>query len=129
MVCMRTIWVMVLALVSLPVFAADCRLTVQVNSADTGKPIDRASVVVNFKHGLNVNMKKIVTNWETKTSQDGASKLPPMPQGTITVQVIAQNYQTAGDTYELTEKEQTITIRLKRPQAQYSEDSKSKSIK
>lgn len=129
MVVMRTIWVMVLALVSLPVFGADCKLTVQVNSADTGKAIDRASVVINFKHGLNVNMKKIVTNWETKTNQEGKVTLPTMPQGTITVQVIARNYQTAGDTYELTEKDQTINIKLKRPQAQYSEDSKSKSIK
>ena len=117
---------MVLALASLPLFAANTKLTVQVNSADTGKPIDRASVVVKFRHGLNVNMKKIVTNWETKTNQDGKVTLPTMPQGEITVQIIAPNYQTAGDVYQLTEEEQTITIKLNRPQAQYSEDAKKK---
>jgi len=126
MYLMRTLWVMVLALASLPLFAANTKLTVQVNSADTGKPIDRASVVVKFRHGLNVNMKKIVTNWETKTNQDGKVTLPTMPQGEITVQIIAPNYQTAGDVYQLTEEEQTITIKLNRPQAQYSEDAKKK---
>jgi hypothetical protein len=34
--------------------------------------------------------------------------------------VIADDYQTFGDEYELTEPEQTITITLKPPQKQYS---------
>jgi 5-hydroxyisourate hydrolase-like protein (transthyretin family) len=123
---MRTLWVTVLALLSLPALAAETKLTVQVNSADTGKPIDRASVVVKFRHGLNVNMKKILTNWETKTNQDGKVTLPTMPQGEITVQVIAANYQTFGDVYQLTDAQQTISIKLNRPQAQYSEDAKQK---
>ena len=123
---MRTLWVMVLALFSAPAFAANTKLTVQINSADTGKPIDRASVVVKFRHGLNVNMKKIVTNWETRTNQDGKVTLPSMPQGEITIQVIAANYQTFGDVFQLTDPDQTISIKLNRPQAQYSEDAKKK---
>ncbi|MDQ1471468.1 MAG: hypothetical protein QOJ99_2948 [Bryobacterales bacterium] len=125
---MRTLWVIVLALCSLPFLASaeDTRLTVQVNSVDTGKPIDRASVVVRFRHGLNVNMKKMITNWETKTNQDGKVSLPPMPHGEITVQVIAANYQTFGDVFQLTDPQQTISIKLNRPQAQYSEDAKTK---
>jgi hypothetical protein len=127
---MRTVSVIVLALCSLPFSALceDTRLTVQVNSAETGKPIDRASVVVKFRHGLNVNLKKIVTNWETRTNQDGKVTLPPMPHGEITVQVIAANYQTFGGVFELTDTEQTIPIKLNRPQAQYSEDAKTKTI-
>jgi hypothetical protein len=125
---MRTVWVIVLALCSLPflAMAEDTRLTVQVNSAETGKPIDRASVVVKFRHGLNVNLKKIITNWETRTNQDGKVTLPPMPHGEITIQVIAANYQTHGDVYQLTDAEQTISVKLNRPQAQYSEDAKKK---
>jgi hypothetical protein len=125
---MRTPWVIVLALCSLPflALAEDTRLTVQVNSVDTGKPIDRASVVVRFRHGLNVNLKKMITNWETKTNQDGKVSLPPMPHGEITVQVIAANYQTFGDVFQLTDAEQTIYIKLNRPQAQYSEDAQTK---
>jgi len=103
------------------------RLTVQVNSADTGKPIDRASVIVNFRHGLNpVKMKKIITNWETKTSQQGSVTIPEIPMGEVTIQVIAQHYQTFGDVYQLTMPNQTIEIKLNPPQKQYSEDAKSK---
>jgi hypothetical protein len=130
---MRTIWVMFpiwmifLLLVGLPLVAANSTsLTVQVNSADTGKPIDRASVVVNFRHGRNVNMKKILTNWETKTNQQGNVTIPAIPHGEVTIQIIAENYQTFGDVYQLDQDQQTVTIRLNRPQAQYSEDSKKK---
>lgn len=103
------------------------KLTVQVNAVDTGKPVDRASVIVRFRHGLNpVKMKKIITNWETKTSQQGAVTIPEIPMGEVTIQVIAQHYQTFGDVFELTMPEQTIAIKLNPPQAQYSEDAKEK---
>jgi hypothetical protein len=103
------------------------RLTVQVNSSDTGKPIDRASVIVKFRHGLNpVKMKKIVTNWETKTGQQGTVLIPEIPMGEVTIQVIAQHYQTFGDVFQLTMPEQTIAIKLNPPQPQYSEDAKDK---
>ena len=103
------------------------RLTVQVNAVDTGKPIDRASVIIRFRHGLNpVKMKKMITNWETKTSQQGSVTVPEIPMGEITVQVIAQHYQTFGDVYELTMPEQTIAIKLNPPQPQYSEAAKDK---
>jgi hypothetical protein len=104
------------------------KLTVQVNSAVTGKPIDRASVIVKFRHGLNVNMKKIQTSWETKTNQEGRVVLPSIPQGEVQIQIIAPNYQTFGDIYVTDKPEQTIEIKLNPPQAQYSEDDKSKTV-
>jgi len=123
---MRSLRVTVCALLAAAlIFAIDMtKLTVQVNSIDTGKPIDRASVIVRFRHGRNVNLKKIVTNWETKTNQEGSVSIPSIPQGEVTIQVIAQNYQTYGDVYQLDEANKVITIKLKRPQAQYSEDAK-----
>jgi uncharacterized GH25 family protein len=125
---MRTIWAILILLCGLPLVAANptTKLTVQVNSADTGKPVDRASVIVNFRHGRNVNMKKILTNWETKTDQQGHVSIPAIPQGEVTIQIIAQNYQTFGDVYQLDQVEQTVTIKLNRPQPQYSEDSTKK---
>jgi hypothetical protein len=91
-----------LALFSVPAGAADStKLTVQVNSAATGKPVDRASVVVRFRHGRGVNLKKVLTSWETKTNQEGNVSIPSIPQGEITVQVIAENFQTFGDVYQL----------------------------
>lgn len=133
---MRTFRVPVLILLSLvlvPLFGAalfganGTKLTVQVNSADTGKPVNRASVIVRFRHGLNpVKMKKMITNWETKTSQEGLVTIPEIPMGEVTIQVIADHYQTFGDVFQLTMPEQTIAIKLNPPQAQYSEDSKTK---
>ena len=122
---MKTLLGIALLLCGTPAFTADStRLTVQVNSADTGKPVDRASVVIKFRHGRNINLKKIVTNWETKTNQEGSVTIPSMPQGEVQIQVIAQNFQTFGDIYQLTQPEQTVSIKLNRPQAQYSEDAK-----
>jgi len=107
--------------------APGTKLTVQVNSVDTGKPIDRASVIVRFRHGLNpVKMKKILTSWETKTNQMGNVTIPEIPMGEVTIQIIAEHYQTFGDVFELNMPDQTITIKLNPPQAQYSEDAKSK---
>jgi hypothetical protein len=125
---MRTLFVTALLLCALPVFGGSgTRLTVQVNAIDTGKPIDRASVIVRFRHGLNpVKMKKIITNWETKTSQQGSVTIPEIPMGEVTIQVIAQHYQTFGDVFQLNMPEQTVAIKLNPPQAQYSEDSKDK---
>jgi 5-hydroxyisourate hydrolase-like protein (transthyretin family) len=118
-----------LALVALAIAAAAAtvnmtKLTVQVVSADTGKPVDRASVIVRFRHGIGVNLKKIQTNWETKTNQQGLVSIPAIPQGEVTIQVIATDYQTFGEVYQLLKDSETVAIKLNRPQAQYSEDAK-----
>jgi len=116
--------VLALLLCSLPLLAGPgTKLTVQVNAVDTGKPIDRASVIVRFRHGLNpVKMKKIITNWETKTNQMGSVTIPEIPMGEITIQIIADHFQTFGEVFQLSEPQQTIAIKLNPPQAQYSED-------
>jgi hypothetical protein len=123
---MRNVRIALLTLVILPLFGASgTHLTVQVNSATTGRPIDRASVIVQFRHGLNpVKMKKMVTRWETKTSQEGSVAIPELPMGEVQIQVIAPHYQTYGDIFQLTMPQQTIAIKLNAPQAQYSEDAK-----
>ena len=67
-------------------------------------------------------MKKITTCWETKTNQMGSVTVPEIPMGEVTVQMIASNYQTFGDVFQLNQPEQTVAIKLNPPQAQYSED-------
>lgn len=86
------------------------------------RPIERASVVVRFVQGRSVVKlgKQVRTNWETRTNQDGAVKIPSIPQGKILVQVIAKGYQTYGQVHEIDEEEKTIEIKLKPPQPQYS---------
>ncbi len=88
-----------------------------------GKPVERASVVVRFVEGRSIAKlgKKIRTNWELRTNQDGVAKIPPVPQGKILIQVIAKGYQTFGETYDVNEDEKTIEIKLNPPQPQHSE--------
>jgi 5-hydroxyisourate hydrolase-like protein (transthyretin family) len=126
---MRAVLVLLTFVAALMLSAADpTKLTVHVISALNGKPVDRASVIVRFKEGLGVNLKKIQTSWETKTNQDGNVTLPSMPQGKVEIQIIASNYQTFGDMFVTDKPEQTIEIKLNPPQEQYSEDAKTKTV-
>ena len=107
---------------ALPLIGADMTtLTIEVKSPG-GKPIDHASVIVKFVSGHSVVKlgKKIRTEWELQTNQDGRAKIPPIPQGTILVQIIAKNYQTFGQTFDVDQPEKTIEIKLNSPQPQYT---------
>lgn len=120
----RFAFLAVLMVPAVPIIAAGddmTRLRIEVTGL-SGKPVDRASVVVHFVEGRSKIKfgKKIITHWELRTNQQGIAKIPPIPQGKIRVQVIAKNYQTFGDTFEITEPEKTLTIKLNPPQPQYS---------
>jgi 5-hydroxyisourate hydrolase-like protein (transthyretin family) len=122
-------FLLISGLAALTLTAADpTKLTVHVTSAVNGKPVDRASVIVKFREGTGVNLKKIITSWETKTNQDGKVTLPTMPQGKVQIQIIATNYQTFGDVFVTDKPEETIEIKLNPPQPQYSEDSKTTTV-
>ncbi len=116
-------WVTGLLLCALMPLAAapTTKLNIHVTSP-TGKPVDRASIIIKFVKGREKMKlgKRDRRTWETKTDQLGTAKIPPIPQGTIQVQVIASNYQTFGDVFEVDEDEKTIEIKLKDPQPQYS---------
>lgn len=124
----RYYWTMVrmllcVALCLMPAFAAPpmTTLTIEVTNND-GKPVDRASVIVKFIKGHSVFKlgKSIKTQWEMKTNQEGRVTIPPIPQGTILIQVIAKNYQTFGDNFDVDDPQKTIQIKLNPPQPQYS---------
>lgn len=110
------------ALMLAPAFAAEeTVLTVVVTNKD-GKPVNRASVVVKFVQGRSKVKfgKKIRTEWDLKTSQEGVAKIPSIPQGKILIQVIAPNYQTFGQTFDIEEAEKTVEVKLNPPQPQYT---------
>jgi hypothetical protein len=105
-----------------PLLAADMTtLTIHVTNK-AGKPVERASVIVKFVKGHSVVKlgKKIITDWELQTNQEGIARIPPIPQGTILVQIIAKNYQTFGKDFDVTEEQKTLEITLNPPQPQYS---------
>lgn len=114
--------VLSLALCVSTIFAGETtKITVKVTSL-TGKPVDRASVVVKFVEGRSVVKlgKKIITRWELRTNQEGIAKVPSLPQGKIQIQVIAKGYQTYGHVYDVDEDEHTVEIKLNPPQPQYT---------
>ncbi len=95
------------------------RIEVRTNG---GKPVDRASVVVDFQQGRSAVKlgKKVIKHWEIRTNQEGVAAIPSIPQGRITIKVIAKGYQTFGDTFEVDEEERTVEVKLNPPQPQYS---------
>jgi hypothetical protein len=109
--------------VALPLLAAppETRLRVEVTN-HKGDPVDRASVIVRFVEGRSVKRlgRKKNRRWELKTNQQGIARMPPLPQGKIMVQVIADKYQTHGELVEVYEEEKTIQVELNPPQPQYS---------
>lgn len=97
------------------------KLSVQVRT-EGGRPVEGASVIVRFVKGRSVAKlgKKIRTSWETRTNQEGLTKVPEIPQGDILIQVIAKGYQTFGQTFDIDQEEKTIAVTLHPPQPQYS---------
>ena len=97
------------------------KLTVQVQTLSE-KPVDRASVIINFVEGRSIVKlgKKITTHWELRTNQEGVARIPSIPQGKVRVQVNAKGFQTFGQTFDVDDDEKTLTIKLNPPQQQYS---------
>jgi hypothetical protein len=102
--------------------AADMTKLAVVVKTQSGKPVDRASVIVRFVEGRSIIKlgKSIRTTFEMKTNQDGEVKIPEIPQGKIRVQIIAKGYQTYGQIHEVYDPEKTLEIKLNPPQQQYS---------
>jgi hypothetical protein len=94
-----------------------CKISVTVVKARDGKPIEDAAVVF---HPINKDGKD-EGNMEVKTNEDGKVVLNLIPVGdTVRVQVVAEGYQTYGDSFELPDDTKDITIKLSRPSRQYS---------
>lgn len=84
---------------------------------ESGKPVRNAAVVL---HPVNARGKQGRGGFELKTDSDGKTHFEGVPYGKLRVQVLAPGFQTFGEDYEIAETEKDITVRLKRPQKQYS---------
>src|SRR6266567_3414727 len=82
-----------------------------------GKPVRNAAVVL---HPVNRKGKQSRGGLELKTDGEGRANIDGIPYGPLRVQVLAQGFQTFGEDYEVNKPEMEITIKLKRPQGQYS---------
>ena len=112
--------VFVLALVTVvPVFASDQWSTLKftVLKEDGGKPVRNASVVL---HPVGKDGRASRGGAELKTDAEGLASVEGIPYGKVRVQVIAHGMQTYGEDFDVTQSQQEIVIKLKRPQDQYS---------
>jgi hypothetical protein len=82
-----------------------------------GKPVRNAAVIL---HAVNKKGKQERGDMELKTDPDGKTDFDGIPYGMLRVQVLAQGFQTYGEDYDIEKPKTEITIKLKRPQGQYS---------
>jgi hypothetical protein len=96
------------------------KLTIVVTN-DSGKPVERANVLVKFGGRSIAKFGKTVrTTWEMRSTEEGVAEVPEMPKGKILVQVTAKGFQTFGQTFDVSEDERTIEVKLNPPQEQYT---------
>jgi len=84
---------------------------------DNGKPIRSAAVIM---HPVNPHGKQSRGGLELKTDAEGKTSFEGVPYGTLRVQVLASGFQTFGEDYDIDKPKIDFTIKLKRPQGQYS---------
>ncbi|SRR5208283_5011157 len=84
---------------------------------DNGKPVRNAGVVM---HTVGKNDKQDRGGLELKTDAQGKASFDGIPYGKLRVQVLAPGFQTFGEDYDVNQPTVEITIKLKRPENQYS---------
>lgn len=123
---MRIWWIVLLPLLLLPGSAAaqkdkdegpSCWVNFVVVKDENGKPVRNAAVIM---HPVNVKGKQEKGGMELKTDSDGKADFDGIPYGPLRIQVLAQGFQTYGEDYDIEKPKMEFTIKLKRPQGQYS---------
>jgi hypothetical protein len=84
---------------------------------NNGKPVRNASVVL---HSVNRHGKQAKGGLELKADADGKCSYDGVPYGMVRVQVLAPGFQTYGQDYDVDKPTIALTIKLKRPEEQYS---------
>jgi len=82
-----------------------------------GKPVKNASVIM---HPVSKKGKQERSGFQLKTNSEGKTNFDGVPYGMLRVQVLVPGFQTFGEDYDINKPQMEITIKLKRPQDQYS---------
>jgi hypothetical protein len=113
----------VLLMFSLALAASSQKTTITVEVKNQfDKPVDNAAVILDFlgSHQITkLGMRKTM-HWEVRTNQQGIAHFPPIPYGTVQVQIITKKYQTFGEKLDIDTAEKKIDVKLNPPQQQYS---------
>jgi hypothetical protein len=95
---------------------ASAHIEVTVLRDFNGKPVSNAHVIFHPTEG-----DRDKGSLELKTNEDGKAIIDVIPIGdTVTLQVIADGYQTYGQSYKIDKPEMTMEVRMKRPGGQYT---------
>jgi hypothetical protein len=92
-------------------------MTFLVIKEESGKPIRNAAVIM---HPVGNNGKQSRGGLELKTDADGRTSFDGVPYGKLRVQVLASGFQTYGEDFDVDRDKLSVTVKLKRPQGQYS---------
>jgi hypothetical protein len=92
-------------------------LSFVVLKGDNGKPVRNAGVVM---HTVDKHGKQDRGGIELKTDAEGKASFDGVPYGKLRIQVLATGFQTYGEDYDISQPTMVITIKLKRPEGQYS---------
>lgn len=84
---------------------------------DNGKPVRNAAVIM---HPVDEKGKQERGDLELKTDPEGRANFDGIPYGPLRVQVLAHGFQTYGEDFEISKAKTEVTIKLKRPQGQFS---------
>lgn len=84
---------------------------------DNGKPVRNAAVIM---HPVNSRGRQGRGGLELKTDLEGKSSYDGIPYGKLRVQILASGFQTYGEDFDVNQPKLNLTIKLKRPQGQYS---------
>jgi hypothetical protein len=86
------------------------------------KPVENAEVILDWVGGRQAlkGWTKKKVHWEVHTNQEGLAHFPPVPEGTVQLQVNKKAYQTWGDKVDVVGAEKTVEVKLSPPQSQYS---------
>jgi hypothetical protein len=84
---------------------------------NNGKPVRNASVVL---HSVSKHGKQAKGGLELKADADGKCSYDGIPYGMVRVQVLAPGFQTFGQDFDVDKPTIALTIKLKRPEEQYS---------
>lgn len=92
-------------------------LKFQVIKDDNGKPVRNAAVIM---HPVGDNGKQGHGGMELKTDSEGKADFDGIPYGKLRVQVLARGFQTYGEDFDVDKPNMEFSIKLKRPQGQFS---------
>jgi hypothetical protein len=91
------------------------RLTIVVTGGDTNKAVAEASVYLRYVAVTGKHGKEQKFELNLKTNQEGETHSPEIPQGKVLIQIVAENWKTFGEYFDLQEDDQTVQIHLDRP--------------